>query len=93
MLMLKSKRLFISGTVQGIYFRQFIKDSADKIGAKGFVRNLEDGRVEVFIEGPIDIVEQMEAICRRGPPHAHIRNVEERDERFQDFRDFKIIRI
>ena len=88
-----SIRLFISGTVQGVLFRQFIKDNADKHNVKGFIRNLEDGRVEIFLEGDSDEVDQLVAICKRGPEHALIRNIEEKQERFQDFKDFKILRI
>ena len=44
-------RIYISGTVQGVFFRGFIKENAEKLNLRGFVRNLEDGRVEVFIEG------------------------------------------
>jgi acylphosphatase len=91
--MKKSLRLFITGTVQGVFFRQFIKDNADKNSVKGFVRNLEDGRVEIFLEGDIDSVDQMTAICKRGPQHSQIRSVEEKPESFQEFKEFKIMRI
>jgi len=91
--MKKSIRLFITGSVQGIFFRQFVKDKADKMGVKGYVRNLEDGRVEIFIEGNKDNVEQMLNLCKQGPQHAQIRNIEEKPESFQDFKEFKILRI
>jgi len=89
--MKKSIRLFIRGSVQGIFFRQFIKENAEKYHVKGFVRNLEDGRVEIFLEGNNDDVDAMLPVCRRGPPHAVIRNIEEKDEKFQDFKDFRIL--
>ena len=88
-----SRRLFITGSIQGMFFEQFIKDNADKLNIKGFMRKLEDGRVEVFIEGDHENVQQMLAICKRGPQHSQIRNTEERPERFQDFKEFKILRI
>lgn len=91
--MKKSIRLFITGSVQGIFFRQFVKDKADKLGVKGYVRNLEDGRVEIFIEGNKDNVEQMLVFCKQGPQHAQIRSIEEKQESFQDFKEFKILRI
>ena len=46
--MKKSIRLYISGIVQGIFFRNFVKENAERYNVKGFVRNLEDGRVEIF---------------------------------------------
>jgi len=91
--MKKSKRFFITGSVQPILFNRFIKDHADRIGVRGFVRKLEDGRMEIFIEGNTDSVESMSQICRRGPPHSQLRGLEEKDERFQGFTDFRILRI
>jgi len=91
--MKRSLRLFITGSVQGIFFRQFIKDHADKNSVKGYIRNLEDGRIEIFLEGSGEDVEAMSSICKRGPQHANIRKIEERPETFQDFKEFKILRI
>lgn len=91
--MKKSIRLFITGAVQGIFFRQFIKEHADKNNVKGYVHNLEDGRVEVFLEGDLQNVENMLQICKRGPRHANIRTIEEKPETFQSFKEFKILRI
>jgi len=89
--MKKSKRLFISGSVQPMFFNQFIKENAEKLGVKGFVRSLEDGRIEIFIEGDVDSIEQMVPLCRRGPQHSLIRKVEEKEEKFQDFKEFKVL--
>ena len=91
--MKKSVRLYITGIIQGIFFRSFIKENAEKLNVKGFVRNLEDGRVEVFIEGDGDNVREMVKICKKGPKHSEIKNVEEKIERFQDFKVFKILHI
>ncbi len=91
--MKKAIRLYITGSVQGIFFRQFIKDNAEKNKVKGFVRNLEDGRIEIFLEGNGEDVDAMISICKRGPQHSQIRTVEEKEERFQDFREFKILRL
>ncbi len=91
--MKKAVRLHISGTVQGVFFRRFIKDNADKLGVFGYVRNLDDGRIEIFIEGNQENVDNMIAICKRGPAHSNLRKVEEKEEKFQDFKDFKIMYI
>ena len=91
--MKRAVRLIISGTVQGIFFRRFVKDNADKNNVKGFVRNLEDGRLEIFLEGDQENVDNMIAICRRGPAHSNMRKIEEKDEKFQSFKEFKILSI
>ena len=91
--MKKSVRLYIDGTVQGVFFRIFIKENAERHDIKGFVRNLEDGKIEVFLEGDANNVNKMIELCRKGPKHAQIRNVELKPERFQDFKTFKVLHI
>ena len=91
--MKKSVRLYIQGTVQGVFFRNFIKENAEKDDVRGFVRNLEDGRVEVFLEGDNDKVDKMIEICKKGPKHSQIKKVEEKEEKFQDFKNFKVLHI
>jgi len=91
--MKKSVRLYINGTVQGVFFRMFVKENAEKYNVKGFVRNLEDGRIEVFLEGNADEVNKMIELCQKGPRHSQIKNVQIKPERFQDFKVFKILHI
>jgi len=91
--MKKSVRLYIRGTVQGVFFRQFIKENAERYNVKGFVRNLEDGRVEVFAEGNQEEVEKMIELCKSGPKHSRIENVEIKEEKFQDLKEFKLLHI
>lgn len=91
--MKKSVRLYIDGTVQGVFFRSFIKENAERYDIKGFTRNLEDGRVEIFIEGNIDPVEKMIEVCKKGPKHSQIKKVEVKPEKFQGFKNFKVLHI
>lgn len=91
--MKKSVRLYISGLIQGVFYRAFIKENAERYNVKGFVRNLEDGRVEVFLEGEIEPVNTMIEICRKGTKHSQISKVEIKEEKLQEFREFKILHI
>ena len=91
--MKKAVRLYINGTVQGIFFRNFIKENADKNNVRGFTRNLDDGRVEIFLEGNIKDVERVMNICYKGPKHAQIKGVETKEEKFQGLKDFKVLHI
>jgi acylphosphatase len=91
--MKKSVRIYIIGSVQGIFFRAFLKENAEKLNVKGFVRNLEDGRLEVFLEGNSEEVNKMIELCKKGPKHSQIRSVELKEEKFQDFKNFKILHI
>ncbi len=91
--MKKAVRIYITGTVQGIFFRAFVKENAERYDLKGFVRNLEDGRVEAFLEGNSEDLDKMIELCKKGPKHSQIRNIEIRTEKFQDFKNFKILHI
>tara|TARA_Y100000310_G_C20337136_1_gene648043 strand:- start:213 stop:488 length:276 start_codon:yes stop_codon:yes gene_type:complete len=91
--MKKAIRLYITGTVQGIFFRAFIKENAERHNVKGFVRNLEDGRIEIFLEGDASNVNKMIELCKKGPRHAQIKKVDMKPERFQDFKTFKVLHI
>ena len=91
--MKKSVRLYINGNVQGVFFRGFVKENAERHNVKGFVRNLEDGRIEIFLEGNVDDVNKMMELCSKGPKHSDIKNVQTKPERFQDFKSFKILHI
>ena len=91
--MKKSVRLYVDGIVQAVFFRSFIKENAEKYDVKGFVRNLEDGRIEIFLEGKPENVNEMIELAKKGPKHAQIKNVEIREEKFQDFKTFKVLHI
>lgn len=91
--MKKSVRLYVNGIVQGIFYRSFIKENAERYNVKGFVRNLEDGRVEIFIEGEVNDINKMIEIAKKGPKHSQIKKVEIKPERFQEFKNFKILHI
>ena len=91
--MKKALRIYITGSLQSMFFKNFIKENADANDVKGFLRNLEDGRVEIFLEGQNDNVEAMAKICKQGPKYAQIRGIEEKPERLQDFKEFKIFKF
>lgn len=68
--------LYISGIVQGVFFRSHTQEAARGLELTGWVRNLRDGRVEVVAEGPKDKIEQLIQWCHEGPPEASVNNVE-----------------
>ena len=91
--MKKAIRIYITGSIQSLFFRQYVKQHADEHDVKGFLRLREDGRVEIFLEGNTEDVETVSAICKRGPQYATIRKIEEKEEKLQDFKEFKILRF
>jgi acylphosphatase len=68
--------LTIHGLVQGVAFRAYTEDEARRLGVKGWVRNLPDGRVEAEAEGERSAVEALVAWCRHGPPAARVEGVQ-----------------
>ncbi len=68
--------VFVSGTVQGVYYRANTRDAAREAGVDGWVKNLADGRVEAVFEGPEDAVESMVEWCHEGSPAAEVEDVE-----------------
>jgi len=66
---------FVSGRVQGVWFRASTQKEAKKLGLSGWVRNLPDGRVEVMACGEKDNIEQLYIWLQQGPPHAEVSDV------------------
>ena len=84
--------VFISGRVQGVFFRVETKYEADKRKIKGWVRNLPDGRVEAVFEGEKDSVDELIEFCRKGPLGARVENIKVIWEDYsEEFEDFKIL--
>jgi len=73
---MKRAHVRIYGKVQGVWFRAHTKDMADKLGIKGWVRNVPDGSVEAVFEGDDESVEKIIEWCHRGPPLARVEGVE-----------------
>jgi acylphosphatase len=70
------KHVFISGDVQGVGFRQYVKYKAKKLSIKGWVKNLDNGKVEALFDGSEKSLDEMLKICNRGPFLARVKNVE-----------------
>jgi acylphosphatase len=66
---------FVTGRVQGVYFRQSCRQNARRLELVGWVRNLSDGRVEVWAQGPDPDVERLVDWMWTGPPGARIDSV------------------
>jgi acylphosphatase len=80
----------VAGRVQGVWFRESCRDRALAAGVAGWVRNLDDGRVEVVLEGPPAAVDEVVAWCRQGPPRARVDRVDVVDEEPVGERGFRV---
>jgi acylphosphatase len=77
-------RVYVSGRVQGVFFRAETAGLAERLGLAGWVRNLSDGRVEAVFEGEREKVEKAIEFCRRGPPGAHVSDLDLKWEELGD---------
>jgi acylphosphatase len=81
---------FVRGRVQGVGYRDYTQRMASALGLTGYVRNLDDGRVEVCAAGPSDKLSDLAAALRKGPRFSDVRGVEEQEAPLQNFVDFQI---
>lgn len=89
--MSKRVHVYISGRVQGVFFRSETADAAKRLGVTGWVRNLRDGRVEALFEGDEGVVEQVVTWCSHGPPLSLVDHVQTIEEEYRgEFSDFSI---
>jgi acylphosphatase len=84
-------RLRVTGRVQGVGFRWFVREAAQRCGVTGDVRNLDDGAVEIRAAGSAEQLEQLASEVRGGPPGARVSHVERVDlDPAAAFTDFRI---
>lgn len=88
--MKKTINCFVSGRVQGVCFRMSASREAKLLGLTGWVRNLEDGRVEVLACGEPPLLAQLQKWLAHGPSMAKVINVECVSVDYQEFSDFSI---
>jgi acylphosphatase len=88
---MKRIHVYISGVVQGVFFRAATRRAAADLNLTGWVRNMDDGRVEALLEGEDADVNKMIEWCKVGPPSARVENVTTVEEHYTGgFSDFSI---
>jgi len=85
-----ARRHLIKGRVQGVGYRYFAKNAAEKLGLSGYARNLDDGSVEVVAVGPQSAVEELLAALHLGPRLSDVRSVEFDTAPMEHFGSFEI---
>ena len=75
----RALRLWVSGRVQGVGFRWFVRRVCSELGLKGTVRNLPDGRVEVEAAGSGTALDALRERLRQGPPGARVTRLDEQE--------------
>ncbi|QCJ48034.1 acylphosphatase [Haloprofundus sp. MHR1] len=84
--------VFVTGRVQGVFYRANTRDTANERGVDGWVRNLDDGRVEAVFEGVPDAVDSMVEWCESGSPDAEVDDVKAEYEEPEGLDGFEVRR-
>jgi acylphosphatase len=84
--------VFIEGRVQGVFYRFWAKEEAEKLGLTGWVRNTEDGKVEAVFQGKKEKVEKMIEKCHKGSHLADVKNLDINwEELNNNFTNFEVL--
>jgi acylphosphatase len=78
-----ARRYNVSGRVQGVGFRNYVENVAEKIGVSGYVRNRRDGRVEVFAMGSPEELKQLRVALERGPMMSRVDGVAQEPDKVE----------
>jgi acylphosphatase len=84
------RRVIVHGRVQGVFFRDSVRERARSRAVHGRVRNRSDGTVEVVLEGPSDAVDALVGFCETGPRGARVSHVEVTDEAPEGLDGFEV---
>jgi acylphosphatase len=89
--MKKRLHVWVYGIVKGVFFRSQTKEQADRLGLKGFVRNMEDG-VEAVFEGDTQVLREMLEFFKKGPRYSRVQKIDSKEENYTgEFKDFRIL--
>lgn len=87
-----TKKILVTGKVQGVFFRQSTRQKARELGISGQVENLPDGNsVSIIATGAETRMAELISWCQQGPPGAVVRHVEILDQPLQEFENFSIL--
>ena len=87
-----ARRVRIAGHVQGVFFRAWTVEQAERLGVTGRVRNCRDGSVEALLQGEAAAVSELIEALHRGPPSARVERVEVEDAGPQPLSGFVVRR-
>jgi acylphosphatase len=85
----EARRWFVSGRVQGVGYRWFVHKHAAELGLRGWVRNEDDGRVQVYAIGTAGELDTLAGLLYRGPKMAEVRGVEQQEATVQQLSSFQ----
>jgi len=84
------RRLVVHGRVQGVFFRDAVRDRASTHGVAGWARNRQDGTVEIVLEGSPEAVQRVIPFCEEGPSRAEVESVDVHEEPPEGLTGFEV---
>lgn len=84
------RHYYVSGRVQGVFYRASTQQQASALGLTGWVRNLHDGRVELVACGDMEVINKLEQWLQQGPDYAQVEAVQGQDVPSQSFTGFQV---
>ncbi|MEC9435755.1 MAG: acylphosphatase [Thermoproteota archaeon] len=88
---MKQIHIFVTGRVQGVFFRQSTRVIAIKNNVNGWVRNLDDGKVEIVAQGETNNVDNLADWCKTGPANSRVDEFELKEESItEEFENFEV---
>jgi acylphosphatase len=87
---LQAEIIQVYGKVQGVFYRKSTQAEAKKLGLCGWVKNREDGSVEIFVEGNSTQIEALKKWCKRGPAQADVQELISESAPAQFYKSFEI---
>ena len=85
-----AKRFVVRGRVQGVGFRFYVEKHAQRLGLRGYAKNLSDGTVEVVAAGPIGAIEELAGHLQQGPRLAYVAGVHQEEAPLTDYHAFRV---
>jgi acylphosphatase len=82
--------VIVQGRVQGVFFRDSVRERAQAHGVSGWICNRSDGAVEAVLEGRADNVERVIRLCRTGPRQASVERIDVTEEELEGLSGFEI---
>ncbi|RKD12351.1 acylphosphatase [Pelobium manganitolerans] len=89
---MKAIQISVFGRVQRVFFRASTKSVADQLGIKGFVKNLNDGSVQIHAEGDPYLLDAFLDWCKEGPEHARVDEIKVEDTEVKNYRNFEVLK-
>ena len=86
--MTAARRLIVHGRVQGVWYRNWTVEAARNLGLTGWVRNRDDGTVEIHAEGENAAIDRLIELAQNGPPAARIESIDRDEAEPENFESF-----